>query len=225
MPQIVFVCFIVLLCTSATLNAPPDYIQKHVPLNNARFQIKVDQRNLELTRISGENFYQGQMPDGTKIEAVLITDLNPSEYKPNGVNTSTPKNEENDSTFDSWSIVWYIASFGGLIAFFLIVSCSEWCCRKHVREQQAQEAAVASASTPTTPVSEVPPPAYELFAPPPYDTCFIDKNNEKREFDVYVVPVHAIRPINNNDSEGRESPPAYAAINVRTIAAQSHTLT
>ncbi|KAJ8680037.1 hypothetical protein QAD02_015824 [Eretmocerus hayati] len=74
------------------------------------------------------------------------------------------------SPLDPWSIVWYIGSFGGLVAFFLIVSCSEWCCRRGARPLSVpytQRGEVLNAQ----PLNDSsPPPPYHLFAPPPYDS-------------------------------------------------------
>lgn len=112
------------------------------------------------------------------------------------------------AAFDSWSIVWYIASFGGLIAFFLIVSCSEWCCRRN-RQNNGVQIPTLPSSSPTTSSTETPPPSYELFAPPSYESlCY---NNEKANYDIFVVPVHAIRPIVEENL--REDPPSYNVLN------------
>lgn len=57
-------------------------------------------------------------------------------------------------------------------------------------------------------VSESPPPSYELFAPPSYESLGTYGNNEKNLYDIYVVPVHTIRPVLNDE------PPEYTTINV-----------
>lgn len=102
--------------------------------------------------------------------------------------------------FDPWTIVWYIGSFGGLIAFFLVVSCSEWCClrnRAAHRQQQLQNAQRACQSgvervrtNSGRPTCDTPPPSYHLFAPPPYDSV----NYEDKKYDIFVVPVHGATP-------------------------------
>lgn len=175
-------------------------------------------KNENFKNPSFQNHQQDEIPSYTQ-EILFTSDMDATQTKSTN---SEPNVKKEDSSFDSWSIVWYIASFGGLIVFFLIVSCSEWCCRKQVRQQQAQEVP-RTTTRPNSPVSDVPPPAYELFAPPPYDSCLFSKDGEKHKFDVYVVPVHAIRPISNDPQEEgrREAPPSYAAINIRTIAAQT----
>ncbi|XP_017781813.1 PREDICTED: uncharacterized protein LOC108566448 [Nicrophorus vespilloides] len=129
-----------------------------------------------------------------------------------------------------WSITWYVASFSGLIVFFVLISCSEWCCRKRSRSPtRAQNIRTAAASlsssqmtTQTNSFQETtPPPAYDLFAPPSYDSLAAaaaansgNSSLEKSEYDVYVVPVHAIS--NVFEAEGAvatnvdiDDPPSY----------------
>ncbi|KRT84917.1 hypothetical protein AMK59_1857 [Oryctes borbonicus] len=128
--------------------------------------------------------------------------------EPNAISTS------NDEAFDSWSVVWYIASFGGLIAFFLVVSCSEWCCRKHIRDNQMRRSPDPSVPVSSSTGSESPPPAYDLFAPPSYESLSPSPNNEKHEYDIYVVPVHAIGSLVVSESRPQESPPSYSIVDV-----------
>lgn len=102
------------------------------------------------------------------------------------------------SPLDPWSIVWYIGSFGGLVAFFLIVSCSEWCCRRGARPANTSYSGQRSGETVNTGhgVTETPPPPYHLFAPPPYDSVnygqLVDKaSGEKMNIYVISVPVQS----------------------------------
>lgn len=84
-----------------------------------------------------------------------------------------------------------------------MVSCSEWCCKRPNQNQQSP--------IPTLPtqigqcqssIIESPPPAYELFAPPSYESLISEKNL----YDIYVVPVHTItRPATMEN----EQPPQY----------------
>ncbi|KAK4876421.1 hypothetical protein RN001_012843 [Aquatica leii] len=115
-------------------------------------------------------------------------------------------NENEDHTFQPWSILWYIGSFGGLIAFFLVVSCSEWCCRTHIRARSSQNT-ISNSPSP----NDIPPPAYDLFAPPSYDSlCRPD--GEKGEYDVYVVPVHTLHSMTEaqGTANSLDSPPSYS---------------
>ncbi|GLV44500.1 hypothetical protein CBL_10305 [Carabus blaptoides fortunei] len=124
--------------------------------------------------------------------------------------------ESSEVAFDPWSIVWYIGSFGGLIAFFLVVSCSEWCCMRNraarAQQRQAQQAAGCPGgaarvrATARSASAETPPPAYHLFAPPPYDSITYSEKSEK--FDVFVVPVHAVNPSFVTSSPVQTSPDA-----------------
>ncbi|RZC41497.1 uncharacterized protein BDFB_001382, partial [Asbolus verrucosus] len=117
----------------------------------------------------------------------------------------------NDSTpLDSWSVVWYIASFGGLIIFFLIVSCSEWCCRRAIRNSQGCNRSNNPAASPTA-VPDTPPPSYDQFAPPSYESICLgrhERGSEKSEYDIYVVPVHALGTIMET-REREDAPPSY----------------
>ncbi|KAF7264648.1 hypothetical protein GWI33_022822 [Rhynchophorus ferrugineus] len=114
------------------------------------------------------------------------------------------------ASLDTWSIIWYIASFGGLILFFLIVSCSEWCCRRNARRGCQRQ----NAQTVVPVVPDTPPPSYDQFAPPSYEELWVGSSrqakSEKTEYDVYVVPVHAFGPIIET-ARTEDSPPSYQA--------------
>ncbi|KYQ57932.1 hypothetical protein ALC60_02981 [Trachymyrmex zeteki] len=106
-------------------------------------------------------------------------------------------NGDMQNPLDPWSIVWYIGSFGGLVAFFLIVSCSEWCCRRGGRPLTVPYAQRAETLN-TTGVTETPPPPYHLFAPPSYDSVnyneIVDKTSGEK-LDIYVISVPIHRPM------------------------------
>lgn len=157
------------------------------------------------------------------------------------VTTTAPPIDLFPERDDSWSIIWYIASFSGLIAFFLIVSCSEWCCRLHVRGPAQPPASTTVRPTSSShgsqatsfQIQETPPPAYDLFAPPSYESVrrasavggANTSQYEKSEFDVYVVPVHAIcmlqsEPVVDN-TRGHchtveDDPPSYISVQMTT---------
>ncbi|CAG9760038.1 unnamed protein product [Ceutorhynchus assimilis] len=113
------------------------------------------------------------------------------------------------SSLDTWSVIWYIASFGGLILFFLIISCSEWCCRRNARRncQLNNNSQQTSQVVPDTP-----PPSYDLFAPPSYEDLWVGssrgRRGEKSEYDIYVVPVHALGTI-MEEARREDAPPSY----------------
>ncbi|XP_014246504.1 uncharacterized protein LOC106664928 [Cimex lectularius] len=96
------------------------------------------------------------------------------------------KPEETEEDPDPLSVVWYLGAFGGLIAFFLVVTFSEWCCAsKHLYRRQALPGPYISTfgdgldCTPRTP-----PPPYHLFAPPPYEVV------SEKQFPILIIPVH-----------------------------------
>ncbi|XP_018361768.1 PREDICTED: uncharacterized protein LOC108760364 isoform X2 [Trachymyrmex cornetzi] len=111
--------------------------------------------------------------------------------------TEESVNGDMQNPLDPWSIVWYIGSFGGLVAFFLIVSCSEWCCRRGGRPLTVPYAQRAETLN-TTGVTETPPPPYHLFAPPSYDSVnyneIVDKTSGEK-LDIYVISVPIHRPM------------------------------
>lgn len=98
---------------------------------------------------------------------------------------------------DPWSLLFYMASFGGFVAFFLVISCFECCCCKCASRRQpntSNDSPVESLPTETQRVDESPPPPYHLFAPPSYDTLFYGSVSEdKNKCEVYVVPIHSDR--------------------------------
>ncbi|XP_033327233.1 uncharacterized protein LOC117220897 isoform X2 [Megalopta genalis] len=105
---------------------------------------------------------------------------------------------DDQNPLDPWSIVWYIGSFGGLVAFFLIVSCSEWCCRRGGRPLTVPYAQRTEVMNGSQVVTETPPPPYHLFAPPPYDSVnygeIVDKASGEK-LDIYVISVPIHRPV------------------------------
>ncbi|KAF5272145.1 hypothetical protein FQA39_LY01227 [Lamprigera yunnana] len=140
-----------------------------------------------------------------------------------GKNVGSEENsssENEDNSFQPWSILWYIGSFGGLIAFFLVVSCSEWCCRTHMRARNSHSTVSNSSNS-----IDIPPPAYDLFAPPSYDSL-CGPSGEKSKYDVYVVPVHTLNTLRDEQasSDVVDSPPSYSeqgnnevVLNVRLV--------
>ncbi|XP_044731949.1 uncharacterized protein LOC123294841 [Chrysoperla carnea] len=114
--------------------------------------------------------------------------------------------------FDPWSIVWYVGSFGGLVIFFLVVSCSEWCCRRDTvansslnnRRQRCRLHEDYQSQSQHVP--ETPPPAYHLFAPPAYESVYKDCVYKDPNPDgVFVVPVHHGVIKQNNNSNVKNS--------------------
>lgn len=190
--------------------------------------------------ITGRIAYTTEL-DGT-VEELQPTQKNMLKRDKDSSDEDDPDDDDNeiDEVFDSWSIVWYIASFSGLILFFLIVSCSEWCCRKRIRRQQQQQHQQANATTSTTSQTDMrviatrsqpeqqAPPSYDQFAPPSYDSLIGNTGETKKsQYEVYVVPVHTMTTIVSVEGESvssappltpssmvEEAPPSYAVLNM-----------
>lgn len=74
---------------------------------------------------------------------------------------------------DLITIVWYFSTFIALVAFFVVMACSENHCGRAPKPEP--EVVVAPPS---------PAPSYRGFAPPGYDTV-MKKNKENR---IFIVP-------------------------------------
>ncbi|XP_011306318.1 uncharacterized protein [Fopius arisanus] len=194
----------VLSCTGAIFTAPlPEYLHGLTGYEISDVNGKSSKiiKN-EVIRASGENraneasSRRNPTVDDEQTVYVIEFESEPSEknHERNSKSMDSESEEmENQSPLDPWSIVWYIGSFGGLVAFFLIVSCSEWCCRRSARPlgtpytQRPTETV-----TITRNVTDTPPPPYHLFAPPPYDSVnyndLVDKTTGEK-LDIYVISV------------------------------------
>lgn len=127
--------------------------------------------------------------------------------------------DADENEMESLSVVWYLGAFGGLVTFFLIIVCSEFCFgnamyRRHNPNEYINRVNVyADAYFPQTP-----PPPYHLFAPPTYTDTLqrkfnngklsIEKNDtfKKESLDnsqIFIVPVH--------QSKMPYPPPSYTA--------------
>lgn len=126
------------------------------------------------------------------------SELNEKEDSMQNKGKDSSNDGDSQNPLDPWSIVWYIGSFGGLVAFFLIVSCSEWCCRRGGRTITVPYAQRAEVMNGGQVVTETPPPPYHLFAPPPYDSVnygeIMDKTSGEK-LDIYVISVPIHRPV------------------------------
>ncbi|XP_012142197.1 uncharacterized protein LOC100879597 [Megachile rotundata] len=126
------------------------------------------------------------------------SELNEKEDSMQNKGKDSSNDGDSQNPLDPWSIVWYIGSFGGLVAFFLIVSCSEWCCRRGGRTITVPYAQRAEVINGGQVVTETPPPPYHLFAPPPYDSVnygeIVDKTSGEK-LDIYVISVPIHRPV------------------------------
>lgn len=225
-------------------------------LDIAAQQTSIEDGSL-LTRIFFSKNLTRNFPGYYTTELDGSSELNLSQkntLKENSEENNSRDENEIDEVFDSWSIVWYIASFSGLILFFLIVSCSEWCCRNRIRRQQQQQQQQNPQTTQTATSSQTdmriiatrsqpeqqPPPSYDLFAPPSYDSLLntvgvtsVANGGEmkKSDYEVYVVPVHTMTTMVSGaiEHEGvslttqlahgmEEAPPSYAVLNMQPAA-------
>lgn len=101
----------------------------------------------------------------------------------------------NHEVVDMWSVMWYLGAFGGLVTFFLIVTCSEWCFGNHMYTRHGiNELYINAYQTNFTQqrVSDTPPPPYELFAPPSYTDLFgkVQEPKKKNTFNIFIIPIH-----------------------------------
>uniref|UniRef100_A0A1B6K208 Uncharacterized protein n=1 Tax=Homalodisca liturata TaxID=320908 RepID=A0A1B6K208_9HEMI len=111
-------------------------------------------------------------------------------------NLSANKSSRTPEEVDIWSVMWYLGAFGGLVTFFLIVTCSEWCFGNHMYTRHGINHlyvnAYQSNFRETRRVSNSPPPPYDLFAPPSYSDLFgkAPEPKKKSKFDVFIIPIH-----------------------------------
>ncbi|XP_075164920.1 uncharacterized protein LOC142237475 [Haematobia irritans] len=112
-------------------------------------------------------------------------------------------NELSQTAMDIITIVWYVATFLALAAFFLLMACSDRRC------------ADASQRTRTTTTSEtpIPPPtpspSYSEFAPPSYDSVM--KLQHANKPSIFVIPFPNDQTPKDNQS------PNTPTLNVYTI--------
>ncbi|KAL7736929.1 hypothetical protein ACLKA6_008797 [Drosophila palustris] len=95
-------------------------------------------------------------------------------YKNAVVDTS---NELSQTAMDVITIIWYVATFLALAAFFMLMACSDRRCR-----------ARQSSATPTEQqrAPPTPSPSYSEFAPPSYDTVI--KMQHAAKTSIFVIP-------------------------------------
>lgn len=104
---------------------------------------------------------------------------------------------ETREVVDMWSVMWYLGAFGGLVTFFIIVICSEWCFGNHMYTRHGINELYVNAYQSNfhetqQRVSDTPPPPYDLFAPPSYSDLFGKTQDPKKKskINVFIIPVH-----------------------------------
>lgn len=102
-------------------------------------------------------------------------------------------NELSQTAMDVITIVWYVATFLALAAFFMLMACSDRRCRDMRRRPAGGQSTEGLRAPPT------PSPSYSEFAPPSYDTVI--KMQHAAKTSVFVIP------FNNKGSEVEAPPP------------------
>lgn len=101
-----------------------------------------------------------------------------------------------------WSVIWYLGAFGGLVTFFVVVTCSEWCFGNHMYTRHGTNEIYVNAFQASSfqeshqRAPETPPPPYHLFAPPSYSDLFGSVKGGKRKIskiNIFIIPVHKVR--------------------------------
>ncbi|XP_036218485.1 uncharacterized protein [Bactrocera oleae] len=123
-------------------------------------------------------------------------------------------NELSQTAMDIITIVWYVATFLALAAFFLLMACSDRRCTENRGNVLRNEVPIA----PPTPS-----PSYSEFAPPSYETVIKMQHDAKTS--VFVIPFAPIDPSankdvsNNSNGGGVHTPqtPTTPAINFYTV--------
>lgn len=103
-------------------------------------------------------------------------------------------NELSQTAMDIITIVWYVATFLALAAFFLLMACSDRRCTENRGNVLHHEAPIA----PPTPS-----PSYSEFAPPSYET--VVKMHHDAKTSVFVIPFSPMDPSANKDVSNNSS--------------------
>ncbi|XP_039293114.1 uncharacterized protein LOC120353436 [Nilaparvata lugens] len=142
---------------------------------------------------------------------IFTTDIEEDAILNNGTNSEGTNQEDQEQDADPWSVIWYLGAFSGLITFFLVVTCSEWCCGNHLytRHYGANQVYASSFTHQAYRPPDTPPPPYHLFAPPSYkESVAPEKGAAKggvgvkslRRLGVFVIPVHRVKTTTPSDA-------------------------
>lgn len=110
---------------------------------------------------------------------------------------------------DVITIVWYVATFLALAAFFMLMACSDRRCRD-MRGRQAGSTANEPQRAPPTPS-----PSYSEFAPPSYDTVIKMQHDAKTS--IFVIPFEGAGNKASNADESITSAVSVLPASVYTI--------
>lgn len=130
-------------------------------------------------------------------ELLFRTTIDDSDEVLTSMSNSTDKGVESQDA-DPWSVIWYLGAFSGLITFFLVVTCSEWCCGNHLytRHYGANHIYANSFTHTSYRPPETPPPPYHLFAPPSYNDSVKncqEKQKPPKKSNIFIIPIHRNR--------------------------------
>lgn len=89
---------------------------------------------------------------------------------------------------DLITIIWYFSTFLALVAFFVVMACSDNSCG---RQRKPENPVITPPPTPA--------PSYREFAPPSYDTV-MKKNREERP-SVFIITVNEKESISGNSDK------------------------
>ncbi|XP_017087029.2 uncharacterized protein [Drosophila bipectinata] len=98
-------------------------------------------------------------------------------------NTVVESNDLSQTAMDVITIVWYVATFLALAAFFMLMACSDRRCRDMRRRPAGGQSTEGLRAPPT------PSPSYSEFAPPSYDTVI--KRQHAAKTSVFVIPFNS----------------------------------
>ncbi|XP_034479261.1 uncharacterized protein LOC117785395 isoform X2 [Drosophila innubila] len=112
-------------------------------------------------------------------------------------------NELSQTAMDVITIVWYVATFLALAAFFMLMACSDRRCRSR-----------PTSATPTEQqrAPPTPSPSYSEFAPPSYDTVI--KMQHAAKTSIFVIPFNNE---NKTNDDSNTSPVSADPASVYTI--------
>lgn len=145
---------------------------------------------------------------------IFTTDIEEETILNNGTNLEGSTLDDQEQDTDPWSVIWYLGAFSGLITFFLVVTCSEWCCGNHLytRHYGANQVYASSFTHQAYRPPDTPPPPYHLFAPPSYKESVAPEKvapgsksggvgvKSLRRLGVFVIPVHRVKTTSPSDA-------------------------
>lgn len=119
--------------------------------------------------------------------------------KPSG-NRVKEVNSVTSPTMDVITIIWYFSTFVALIAFFVVMACSDNYCGREA--EKPEETAVTAPPTPA--------PSYREFAPPSYESVMKKYKNR-----VFIIPMlnenGELKPFDEPQAGGSSSPSSSSA--------------